>query len=111
MLERTIRESWTSSDVKELRIRLKALSKSKVPFYEQCQVWASKIDEDKQAARERGEEVPDGEDLEAMPFGISNYGHSFDMIQALKTLSERSFTVVSLVVFALMSQTEPWKLR
>jgi hypothetical protein len=85
MLERTIRESWTIEDVKELRRRLKALGKSNQPFYEQCQVWATNNEEERQAARDRGEEVPDGE---AMPYGQGNYGHHFEMTKALRTLNE-----------------------
>jgi hypothetical protein len=85
MLERTIKESWTSSDVNELLVRLKALGKSNQPFYEQCQVWVTDSEEERLAAIERGEEVPDGE---TMRYGIGDYGHHFEMTKALKTLSE-----------------------
>ena len=84
MLERTIKESWTSSDLKELKSRLKSLGKVNVPFYEQCQVWVDKNDEATEAAREKGEELG-----ESMPFGISKFGHEFNIDKALKTLSEK----------------------
>jgi hypothetical protein len=85
MLERTIKESWTFSDVNELLVRLKALGKSNQPFYEQCQVWVTDSEEERLAAIERGEEVPDGE---TMRYGIGDYGHHFEMTKALKALSE-----------------------
>lgn len=90
MLERTIRESWTSSDLKELRTRLKSLGKISIPFYEQCQVWIKQTEEERQAARDRGEDPNEQgvEQGESMRFGAGDYGHSFEMGKALKTLSE-----------------------
>lgn len=91
MLERTIRESWTSSDLDELKARLKSVGKMNVPFYEQCEVWVKQTEEERQAARERGED-PDQQGVEqgeAMRFGAGDYGHSFEMGKAIKTLSEK----------------------
>ena len=91
MLERTIRESWTAADVKELRTKLKSVGKMNVPFYEQCQIWIKQTEEERQAARDRGED-PDQigvEKGEAMRFGAGDYGHSFEMGKAIKTLSEK----------------------
>lgn len=94
MLERTIKESWTSADLEELWKRLSSLNKMNIPFYEQCQVWVHN-----EGAGERSEEVSVGADGcppnegardqsgEAMPFGAGDYGHSFEMGKALKTLS------------------------
>jgi hypothetical protein len=88
MLERTIRESWTSSDLKELRARLKALGKHNVPFYEQCNVWIKQTEEERQAAID-GYEDPNTACGESMPFGAGDYGHSFEMGKVLKTVSEK----------------------
>jgi hypothetical protein len=92
MLERTIRESWTSEDVNELRRRLNRLKVvSSLPFYEQCRLWVSQGEEERKAsqeARDRGEDVP--QTLGAMPFGIGNYGHAFSMDKALRTLNDKN---------------------
>ena len=90
MLERTIRESWTSEDVHELQTRFKQLKKNDTPFYEQCKIWVSQSEEERkkaQEAKEKGEVVPDS--LETMPFGRSTYGHKFRMDKALGTLKEK----------------------
>lgn len=82
MLERTIKESWTLEDVSELRVRLDSISNANSkPFYEQCKVWVEKSEEERQAARDRGEEM--------LPFGRGEYGHVFTMEKALSSLSER----------------------
>ena len=89
MLEGTIKNCWTSSDLKELKTRLKSLAKTNLPFYEQCQVWITQTEEEREAARARGEnpnEVGVGKG-EGMSFGASDFGYSFNMNKALKTLS------------------------
>ncbi|TAQ90570.1 hypothetical protein B7494_g1097 [Chlorociboria aeruginascens] len=80
MLERTIRDSWTSEDVAELKRKLKKLSKTTVPFYEQCKQWVTKSVEEREASQA----------LEAMPFGISDFGELFQLDQALDTLDDQT---------------------
>jgi hypothetical protein len=87
MLERTIKESWTAEDVAELKSKLHRLSANAKPFYEQCKVWVEQSDAEKEAARARGENVTEGG--EVMPFGRSDYGHSFVIDKALSSLSEK----------------------
>jgi hypothetical protein len=89
MLERTIKESWTSEDVQELRNRLAGLQKNNTPFYEQCQLWVTQSEAERRVAkeaRERGEIVPDAPEI--MPFGRGDYGYNFKMDKALASLSE-----------------------
>lgn len=87
MLERTIRESWTSEDVRELRSKLAKLKKTHIAFYDQCKIWVQSEEDRKKAqeARDSGKDVP--QNLEAMPFGRGTYGHKFTMDKALKTLN------------------------
>jgi len=102
MLERTIRESWTSEDVHELQTRLKQRKKDQTPFYDQCKIWVCQSEEERkkaQEAKERGEAVP--ESLETMQFGRSDYGHKFRMDKALVTLGEKE--LYSRVVCCLCS--------
>ena len=96
MLEQTIRESWTSADLDELRKRLSSLEKMSKPFYEQCQVWVHQREE----AEERNERASNGADGchpievagnksgEAMPFGAGDFGRSFQFGKVLKKLSK-----------------------
>ncbi|KAH8594411.1 SNF2 family N-terminal domain-containing protein [Bisporella sp. PMI_857] len=89
MLEQTIKDAWTSEDVTELRSKLRRLKMTDTPFYEQCQLWVSQSKQeinDAQAARDRGEDVP--ETFPAMPFGRGNFGHEFKMDKALETLND-----------------------
>jgi hypothetical protein len=89
MLEQTIKDSWTANDVQELRERLSTLKTDHTPFYEQCKAWVAKSEDERRTereARERGECVADMS--ESMPFGRSDYGHSFKMDKVLATLSE-----------------------
>jgi hypothetical protein len=90
MLEHTIKNCWTSLDLEELKRRLKSLGEVKVPFYEQCQVWVTQSKEERQAATARGEdpELQGVEREKSMRFGAGDFGHSFEMGKALKTLSE-----------------------
>jgi hypothetical protein len=90
MLERTIRESWTSEDLNDLRRKLSRLATDHTPFYEQCKLWVTQSEEERKAAqeaRDRGEQAPGA--LEAMPFGRSDYGHKFVMDKAIASLSEK----------------------
>ncbi|KAG0646207.1 DNA repair rad5 [Hyphodiscus hymeniophilus] len=103
MLERTIKDSWTSSDLKELKRALKSIGKFNKPFYEQCEVWVTQTEQQREAARARGED-PDQQGVakgEGMPFGASDFGHSFKMGKALKTLSQED--MYSRVTCALCS--------
>ena len=53
-------------------------------------MWVTQSEEERQAARDRGEEVDEiGQIGDSMPFGISDYGHAFKIDRALKTLSEK----------------------
>jgi hypothetical protein len=90
MMERTIREAWTSEDVHELHTRLLRLKKDNTPFYEKCKLWVSQSEEERRKAkeaRERHEEAPPS--LEAMPFGKSKFGHKFRLDKALVSLSSK----------------------
>ena len=87
MLERTIKESWTSEDVAELKSKLHRLSTNVKPFYEQCKVWVEQSEADREAVRASGETA--AEPGEVMPFGRSDYGHSFVINKPLSTLSEK----------------------
>lgn len=89
MLEQTIKDCWTSQDVQELRQRLSALENDHTPFYEQCKAWVTKSEYERRTereARERGEFVTDMP--ESMPFGRSDYGHSFKLDKVFGTLNE-----------------------
>ncbi|CZS91311.1 related to protein RIS1 [Rhynchosporium graminicola] len=85
MLERTIKESWTTEDVQELEKLLNKFQTNGKPFYEQCKLWVETNEAHREAARDRGEVVQDDEML---PFGRSSFGHTFDMDHALQTLNE-----------------------
>lgn len=81
MLEKTIKESWTYEDVNELRTRLEGIKGGlKRPFYTQCHLWVEKSEAERQAARDRGEEM--------LPFGKGDYGHKFSFDKALSSLSD-----------------------
>ncbi|RAL65691.1 hypothetical protein DID88_005359 [Monilinia fructigena] len=56
MLERTMKESWTTEDVELLRGELKRQGVSRIPFYEQCKLWVAQSEEGRAAAKARGEE-------------------------------------------------------
>jgi hypothetical protein len=88
MLERTIKEAWTLEDVEELRARLSRLAHAEKlqPFYEQTKVWVEQSEAEREAAKAMGEDVKAGE---LIPFGRSDYGHSFNIDKALGTLSEQ----------------------
>lgn len=91
MLERTIKESWTSEDLEELKKQLHKFSMSAKPFYEQCKIWVKKSEE---------RNAPDtlglyagtigGENEEVMPFGKSKYGHKFNFDKAVCSLDEKA---------------------
>jgi len=82
MLERTIKESWTLEDVDELRTQLSRIKGGlKRPFYTQCSLWVEKSEAERQAARDRGEEM--------LPFGRGDYGHKFSFDEALGSLSDK----------------------
>lgn len=83
MLERTMKESWTTEDVEALRKELAKYSNSNVPFYEQCKLWVSQSEEERAEARARGEEG-----AEAIPFGLSKFGESFQFDKALDSLND-----------------------
>ena len=103
MLEKTIKECWTSSDLKELKDRLNMLAKVNVSFYKQCNVWIEQTEEEREAATARGENFEQNgiSSGEIMRFGISDFGHSFEMNKALKTLKEED--VYSRITCALCS--------
>ncbi|KAJ8060331.1 hypothetical protein OCU04_010665 [Sclerotinia nivalis] len=83
MLERTMRESWTTEDVEQLRRELGKFAGTNVTFYEQCKLWVT------QSAEERAEAIAKGEKgAEAIPFGISKFGESFKFDSALDSLNE-----------------------
>lgn len=109
MLERTIKESWTSEDLNELRRRFARLHKTNgdTPFYKQCKVWVSHSEADRrnQAAIEKGDKPP--EMLEVMPFGRGDYGHRFRIDKALATL--KSEALYERVICAICSDfpTQP----
>ncbi|KAI9051714.1 hypothetical protein LZ554_004754 [Drepanopeziza brunnea f. sp. 'monogermtubi'] len=86
MLERTIKESWTTEDLHELQSGLGKLKNNARPFYEQCKVWVEQSEARRNERRDRGEDVPDDEML---PFGRSDYGREFNMEKVLKTLNEQ----------------------
>ena len=86
MLERTIKESWTSEDVAQLKKILGRLSQSAKPFYEQCELWVTQSEKERAEARERGEAEP--ENAPKVPFGLSDYGDKFEFDKALETLRE-----------------------
>ncbi|PQE14945.1 dna repair rad5 protein [Rutstroemia sp. NJR-2017a WRK4] len=83
MLERTIKESWTSEDVDQLNRQLSRVSASAKPFYEQCKVWVAQSEEERRIARENGQEDTDT----TKPFGISEFGSKFQFDKALDTLN------------------------
>ncbi|KAI9649741.1 hypothetical protein NHQ30_002322 [Ciborinia camelliae] len=83
MLERTMKESWTTEDVEFLRAELRKYQISNIPFYEQCKLWVSQSEEERAAARARGERG-----AEAIPFGLSEFGESFQFDKALDSLND-----------------------
>lgn len=83
MLERTMKESWTTEDVELLRGELKKQGISRIPFYEQCKLWVTQSEEERAAAIARGEEG-----AEAIPFGLSEFGNSFKFDKALDSLND-----------------------
>jgi len=89
MLERTIKEAWTLEDVEELRSRLSRFAQAEKlqPFYEQTKVWVEQSEAERETAKARGEEVREPGMI--IPFGRSDYGHSFNIDKALETLSEQ----------------------
>lgn len=83
MLERTMRESWTTEDVEQLRKELARFANTNVTFYEQCELWVT------ESAKERAEAIARGEKgAEAIPFGSSKFGESFKFDSALDSLNE-----------------------
>ncbi|RDL39913.1 uncharacterized protein BP5553_04253 [Venustampulla echinocandica] len=86
MLERTIKESWTSDDVAELKDKLSQLNSSPThrPFYEQTRVWVNEA-EASRAKSSAGEGIPEGQ----LSFGRGSYGTNFNMDKALEMLSEK----------------------
>jgi hypothetical protein len=97
MLERTIKEAWTSEDVSELKSRSDRLKKdgvNKRPFYEQCQIWVQHSENRRQKARveamERGEELAEG-------IGeMVSYSSLYTFLPMLKN-SELRVTVIDLI--------------
>ncbi|TGO88669.1 hypothetical protein BPOR_0148g00020 [Botrytis porri] len=83
MLERTMRESWTTEDVERLRKELGKFKDSNVAFYEQCKLWVTESEEERAEAIARGEKG-----AEAIPFGLSKFGESFKFDSALDSLNE-----------------------
>ncbi|QSZ30260.1 hypothetical protein DSL72_004782 [Monilinia vaccinii-corymbosi] len=83
MLERTMKESWTTEDVELLRGELKKQGIRRIPFYEQCKLWVSQSEEERAAARARDERG-----AEAIPFGLSEFGDSFIFDKALDSLND-----------------------
>ncbi|CAD6448459.1 19c1cb6b-239e-4802-8012-564b4d8d53ef [Sclerotinia trifoliorum] len=83
MLERTMRESWTTEDVEQLRRELGKFSDTNVTFYEQCKLWVAQSEEERAEAKAKGEKG-----AEAIPFGISKFGESFKFDSALDSLNE-----------------------
>ena len=106
MLECTIKEAWTSADLKELKHKFSQLKNNTRPFYEKCRVWvnesvqaksvvnASVADSESQPSGVENNEVvtkilADQEGGVPMRFGSSTYGHKFNMKKAFKTLNEK----------------------
>ena len=107
MLERTIKEAWTSADLKELKNKLSELKGDSRRFYEQCKVW---VDQSVQAqalfttsgaASTSGESgllnneivtniLADQDGDMPMRFGSSNFGYEFNMKKAFKSLNEKN---------------------
>ncbi|KAM0134635.1 hypothetical protein ACHAO1_005552 [Botrytis cinerea] len=83
MLERTMRESWTTEDVERLRKELGKFKDTNVAFYEQCKLWVTESEEERAEAIARGEKG-----AEAIPFGLSKFGESFKFDSALDSLNE-----------------------
>ena len=83
MLEQTIREYWTAEDLQKLKHAVSRFSNANTPFYKQCESWAAKPRKGRNAAGENGKHAS-----ESMPFGTSDFGHSFKMDKALASLSE-----------------------
>jgi hypothetical protein len=83
MLERTIKESWTSEDVDQLNRQFSRFSISAKPFYEQCKIWVTQSEEERRVARENGQE----DSAKTKPFGISEFGSRFQFDKALDTLN------------------------
>lgn len=86
MLERVVKESWTLEDVEELRRGLSPLKHNTTPFYELCKAWVAQSEDGRRTSKAIGEtsELP----TKSMPFGKSDYGHSFNMDKVLASLSE-----------------------
>lgn len=83
MLERTMRESWTTEDVEQLRRELGKFADSNITFYEQCKIWVTQSEEERAEAIAKGEKG-----AEAIHFGISKFGESFKFDSALDSLNE-----------------------
>ncbi|TGO68172.1 hypothetical protein BOTNAR_0029g00400 [Botryotinia narcissicola] len=83
MLERTMRESWTTEDVERLRKELGKFKDTNVAFYEQCKLWVTESEEERAETIARGEKG-----AEAIPFGLSKFGESFKFDSALDSLNE-----------------------
>ena len=90
MLERAIRESWTSEDVAELQRKLTSLSSNTKPFYEQCKVWVAESEAERTRLKE-GDPIATEKDENGvlMPFGQADFGRHFSMDQALSTLNTK----------------------
>ena len=102
MLEYTIKEAWTSADLKELKKKLSQLKVESKPFYEQCKVWVNQSVQARtlaEASAASGGELANNELVTnimanqdgsvPMRFGTGTYGHDFNMNKAFRTLNEK----------------------
>lgn len=81
LIESTIREIFTTEDMKKLHDKLRKLAKSKRPIYQRVGVWMQTQDD---TANGVGDEP-----VEKQAFGRGNFGTSFQLNKFLKTLPEK----------------------
>jgi SNF2 family DNA or RNA helicase len=106
LLENTIKEALGPTDLMRLKSQLKKLSRHSQPIYEQISQWVQETEEERAAARERGE--PAGEPGEKTPFGKSEFGKFFRMGKFLESLAVED--VAGRMVCRLCGDfpTDPW---
>ena len=83
MLERTIRDTWTTEDVIELSKKLSRKGINSVEIYKQCKLWVDEGEKERAERAARGESVG----LDTMDFGISDFGKSFRFDKPIASLN------------------------
>jgi hypothetical protein len=82
-----VKEIFTLEDICELKAQWKRLSRYKQPLYEQINQWVQQTEEEKLAARARGD--PTLMPRESQPFGRSEFGKYFRMGNLLDSINSK----------------------